>query len=470
MIHELRLKNFKGWMDTGPLRLAPITGLFGSNSSGKTSILQALLLLKQTTDSVDRARVFDLGSDRSITSLGTYYDVIHRHEVERELNIQLAWKPTKRLDIKDPAGKDILFSGESLEFSVSVSAERRDPIVDELRYSVDDAHFIVRRKAGKKSAYSLSAETPSNFKFLRVRGRAWDVPAPVKCYGFPDQVRAYYQNAGFLSDLELAFEELFDQTFYLGPLRDDPHRQYTWGGGRPQDVGSRGENAIEALIASRSDPPQNSRGFVHRVDGKRRLKRLKVEEHVAAWLKQLGLIHSFRVESVDRQQTLFSVPVKRTAQSTEVLLPDIGFGVSQVLPILVLLAYVPEHSTVILEQPEIHLHPAVQAELADVFIEAALARNIQLIIESHSEHLLLRLQRRIAEMDLDRGLAVHPRDVAFYFCDVVAGRATVEELKVDLFGNIENWPRNFFGDSFAEAAHMTEASIKRQEEGSVGAN
>jgi len=465
MISELRLRNFKGWADTNPLRLAPITGFFGPNSSGKTSLLQALLLLKQTTDSADRARVFDLGGDRAVASLGTYYDLVYRHAFQQPLDIELKWHRAWPFDVMDETGKRRLFSGTELSYAVSVSALRGEPTVNTLRYSVDGTSFMLRRKPQTRE-YILTAELGGGFRFRRVKGRPWALPPPVKCYGFPDQVRGYYQNAGFLSDFELEFEVLFDGVFYLGPLRDDPHRQYNWGGGRPQDVGRRGENAIEALIASRSDGKVNSRGFVHRQDGRRRLPRVTIEEHVAAWLYQLGLIHSFRVEAIDPEETLFRVRVRRTATSADVLLPDIGFGVSQVLPVLVLLAYVPEGSIVLLEQPEIHLHPAAQAELADVLLEAALARGVQVVVESHSEHMLLRLQRRIAEKKLARGLEVTPEDVAFYFCDVKDGNAQAQELKVDLFGNIANWPSNFFGDAFKEASSMTEAGIRRRLEAS----
>ena len=86
-----------------------------------------------------------------------------------------------------------------------------------------------------------------------------------------------------------------------------------------------------------------------------------------------------------------------SSSSVTTSLTDVGFGVSQVLPVLVLLYYVPEGSTVLMEQPEIHLHPAVQSGLADVMLSVADVRNVQIVVESHSEHLMRRLQRRVAE-------------------------------------------------------------------------
>lgn len=181
-----------------------------------------------------------------------------------------------------------------------------------------------------------------------------------------------------------------------------------------------------------------------------------LEERVAYWLNQLGLIHEFRVAAIGGQSRLQEVRVRRTEQSPEVLITDVGFGVSQLLPVLVLCHYVPEGSILILEQPEIHLHPSVQAGLADLFIEVAKSRKLQIIVESHSEHLLRRLQRRIAEETLS------PEDVALYFCRMEKGESKLDTLKVDEYGNISNWPKDFFGDEFGEMAAMTKAAAARR--------
>ena len=89
---------------------------------------------------------------------------------------------------------------------------------------------------------------------------------------------------------------------------------------------------------------------------------------IAYWLKELKLIHEFKIEEIGAGANLYRAIVKRDAKSPPALLTDVGFGVSQVLPALVLLYYVPEGSTVIMEQPEIHLHPSVQSGLADVIL------------------------------------------------------------------------------------------------------
>lgn len=453
MITKLQISNFKSWRDTGFLRFAPLTGLFGSNSSGKTSILQLLLMLKQTVESPDRKQVLNLGDERSLVSLGTFRDVVYRHGSPADIDWRLEWQLDHDLQIADPERQGrLLFSGREMIFHAKVKEQEEEGLlaVENLVYILGNSAFMMYRKSDESDKYDLMVFDPDTFKLRRTRGRKWDLPAPVKCYGFPDQVKAYYQNAGFLSDLELAFEQLFSGVFYLGPLREYPKRQYTWAGAQPADVGYRGEKAVEAILASRQRGEKISRGRGH--------KKLTVEQYVAQWLQDLGLIHDFSVSPVTKGSNLYQVKVRRTPGAAEVLITDVGFGVSQLLPVLVLCYYAPEGSTLILEQPEIHLHPSVQAGLADVFIDAIRTRNVQIVLESHSEYLVKRLQRRIAE---DEG-GITNDDVALYFCSMAENESTFEPLDVDRDGNIRNWPADFFGDEMGDIAARTRAAMKRK--------
>ena len=153
---------------------------------------------------------------------------------------------------------------------------------------------------------------------------------------------------------------------------------------------------------------------------------------------------------------MYEAMVRESAESAEVLITDVGFGVSQVLPVLVQCFYVPNGSTVILEQPDIHLHPVAQALLADVLIDAWERRKVQVLVESHSEHLLHRIQRRIAEEWISE------EDVGMYFCSSSGGRSALTRLEVNEFGRIANWPKNFFGDMFGEIAATRKAGLTRQ--------
>lgn len=454
MITKLAARNFKSWADTGHIRLGPITGLFGTNSSGKTSLLQLLLLLKQTADSPDRTQVLNLGDERNLVELGTFQELLFSHDLGKTLEVSLDWLLPESLTVEDPAFKGKkLFEGETLGFSSSIQW-RNGSAKDLGRAAVQEMHYCFAgtkfgmSPSGRKVAEFDLYQTDANFKFVRVQGRPWKLPPPAKCYGFPDQVRAYYQNASFLSDLELQFEQLFSRVFYLGPLRDYPKRQYQWAGAQPADMGRRGERVVEALLASRESGVSYSLG--------RGIRRQTLEQRVAWWLKELELISSFEVRPVTEGGKLFQVWVRRHPRAAEVLITDVGFGVSQILPVITLCYYAPEGSTIILEQPEIHLHPRVQAGLADVFLDVVGQRKVQIILESHSEHLLRRLQLGIAEEKLTN------TEASLYFCSTEQGASHLTLLELDLFGNIVNWPKDFFGDEMAEIAAMQKAILERK--------
>jgi predicted ATPase len=454
-------ENFKSWRTTGPIELAPVTGFFGTNSSGKSSLLQMMLLLKQTTASADRRQVLNLGGDdRSPVSLGLIRDVLFGHDLELVMKLAFEWDPPEAIAPPDPVNPaQVLFSADRVLFQTEVAVRQDQLYVERFQYSGDVATVeMASSKAPRHRRdpeYQLTATVGGRSDFLtRVAGRPWQLPPPAKCYGFPDEVLAYFQNSEFVGSFELEIERQFgERLFYLGPLRSYPERQYTWQGSRPVDVGRAGERAIEALLASRLRGTTNARKFNSRG---RAVRRITVEEHVAAWLKDLDLISSFDVQRISEEADIYRVLVRRSPDSTPVLLTDVGFGVSQILPVLVLLAYVPEGSTVLLEQPEIHLHPAVQAGLADVILEAALMRHVQVVVESHSEHLLKRLQRRVAEEKADAS------NIALYFCDHDGAASTIRRLTLNLLGEIDNWPKDFFGDPMGETAAMVRAALRRQ--------
>lgn len=456
MFTTLRAQNFKSWQDTGEIRLAPITGFFGANSSGKTAILQLLLMLKQTAESADRSRVLQLGDDRTYVDLGTPYDVIFGHQASCALAFELVWTMPE-LKIPDPVGRPNrpLFVTDRLRFAATIHSDETGLVVEQFVYHLEGVHPPVhlgmQRKGNgngdKAKQYDLDV---GGYTPKRTPGRPWPLPSPVKFYGFPDQVSGYFQNMGFASMFGLALEEAMERVYYLGPLREYSHRSYIWTGEQPKDVGRRGELAVPALLAARERNLRIKRGY--------RKRRQHVDERVAQWLRQLGLIDSFEMKALAPNRKEYEVRVRRTAGAPTVLITDVGFGVSQILPVLTLCYYAPEGSTLILEQPEIHLHPSVQAGLADVFIDAYQTRNIQILIESHSEHLLRRLQRRIAEE------ALPANDTAFYFVQMQQAASQLHQLDVDMFGNIRNWPQDFFGDEMGDLIAMTEAAERRQQQ------
>jgi predicted ATPase len=453
MLTKMRFKNFKAWKDSGQIRLAPLTVLFGANSAGKTSIPQLLLLLKQTAESPDRQRALQFGDSRTLIDAGSFDDAIHAHDITQPLEVDFSWSlGNGGLDIADPLS-GTSFHGDSLAFSVSIMADKRhQPVVSKFQYSViaagGESLCIGMTRQEGTNKFNLST---THYKLVRHSGRAWPLPQPVRFYGFPDEVTAYYQNTAFASDLVLELERLLRGLYYVGPLREHPRRLYLWSGEVPDHVGARGDRAIEAILAA------GERMF----NFSKRQKFRPLAGLVAERLQSMQMISDFQVKQLGSHRKEYEVLVKTSPRMPEVKLTDVGFGLSQVLPVIVECFYVPRRSIVIFEQPEIHLHPRVQAELADLFVDAIKAREngvereCQFIVESHSEHFLRRLQRRIAEE------AISKDDAALYFVHNDAGIAHLEELDVDIFGNILNWPPGFFGDEMEDLVARSEAQARR---------
>ncbi|MCC7079768.1 MAG: DUF3696 domain-containing protein [Burkholderiales bacterium] len=454
MLTSLRIQNFKAWKDTGPIRLAPLTVIFGANSAGKSSLGHLLLALKQTVLSTDRKRPLHLGDEKSLIELGTFEECLHNHDLARPLSFALGWRLPDELEVRDPLSKR-KFNGDELQFEVSLRADKKDqPRVQHLGYKLvqqGEPTLMVQYERGENNKLEIHSD---EYALIRTTGRPWPLDEPDKFYRISDQSRARFQNAEFLSDFALRMEAQLNGLSYLGPLREYPKRIYSWSGETPESVGQKGEFSIAAILAANAQGRHVNRGP--------RKRQYPFDEFIAQWLRDLGVIESFSVKPVAKGRKEYEVLVKTFAGGSEVKLTDVGFGVSQLLPAVVQAFYCPPLSTVWMEQPEIHLHPQVQAALADVFISAIKARengaerNTQLVVESHSEHFLNRLQRRVAE-----GTLV-PEDVAVYFCRKAGSATELEPLRLNMFGEIENWPENFFGDEMGEIAARTLAAAERK--------
>ncbi len=423
MITELRAQNFKSWKDTSKLQIAPLTGFFGANSSGKTSLLQTLLMLKQTVERPPNwNEIIDFGDNNSLVNLGSFDDLIHGHRRDPWLQISVSWKFSEKLSISDMDEVDVL------SFDLSIRNVENSVTGMGFGYTVNERNFHVSW-AGPGAPCTVS-----------IPHRHEDyIEPPFRCYGIHD---APLRIRELFSPLQTRFENLFRSIRYLGPLREYPRRNYTWQGKHSAGVGQHGEDMVTALFSGR-------------------IQLRPTEKQIPKWLQRLDLIDSYRLNPISGSETAYEFLVRKYKDGPEVRLTDVGFGVSQVLPVLVLCYYVPEGSILILEQPEAHLHPKVQSELADMLIEVVKERQLQIILESHSEHLLIRLMRRIAEEEISAD------DTAFYFCEIKEGVSEIERLNVDDYGNITNWPQNFFGDEMGDLAAKTKAEMKRKKASKV---
>ena len=329
MLTHLALENFKAWQ-SADLTFGKVTGFFGANSAGKSSLLLFLLMLKQTRNATDRGAVLHLGGGSDLVSLGTFGDIVHGRK--KSLEWSLGWTLPKALDLESSGGPP--HRPRSLKAGCRVGIAGGDIEARRLRYGFDDVAFWL--EGTQQRGYQLGTNSP-DFEFKKAVGRPAQMPGPVKTYQFPSEARTNYQNTGFLGDFEIAYEALMDSIHYLGPLREHPRRHYHWSGTKRDDVGQRGEHTVDAILAATRD--QKTVRLRPRGPG---VRRKQFQEAIAWWLKKLNLIHHFDVEEVGEATNLYRAMVRTSSSAPLTALVDVGFGVSQVLPALVLLYYVPE--------------------------------------------------------------------------------------------------------------------------------
>lgn len=424
MITHIRMKNFKSWQDSGEVKLAPLTGFFGTNSSGKSSLLQMLLLLKQTADRANIEEAIYFGDENSLINLGNYQEVIHDHVSEDTLFFEFGYQFNNPFAIRiqlldsDVRGNFTKFQVDSLTFEVKISFNDNVASVQECCYYV---------KSGTEE-HEVRRHSPGIV------------------YGEP-----YWSGLtdNPIIQLTAEFKKLFTQVYYLGPIRSHPQRQYHWEGSHPIDLGRWGDKTIDALLSARVD-----RKTIPHDEGE-----VSIEKRISDWLREMNLAHTFWLERIEQQGGKdYDVRIQLNENGPKIALADMGYGLSHFLPVLVLCYYAPEGSTLILEQPGIHLHPMVQSQLADLLIEVVNERKLQILVESHSEHLLTRLQLRIAEQEIAAD------QTALYFCENENGTSKIKSLEIDDLGNITNWPKNFFGNVRGDLKKMARQQIERQKE------
>ncbi len=457
MIKSIRIQNFKGWKDTGVIDFAPITLFLGSNSSGKSSIGQFLMLLKQSCTSPDRNSVLFLGDSVSPVELGGPIDMLYGHDKNEFLDFEYNWTLPKQIELTVPNdGNHDGFRVDTIDFHGQIGVFNDKLEVELMKYTLLNEsikQFSISLERVKKASSARAYKASSDYKLTRASGRPWELPSPFRFYGFPDEMLTYYKNAWFTPQLNAAQEQLFSTISYIGPLRERGQRHYRWTGSTPDSVGPTGNNAILALLASGT----SDRKYNH----KKKQPLSTLEVIVAKALTEMGLVDGFKITRISDDRQDYDVKVKTKGSDVYTDIPDVGFGISQILPILVQLYYAPINSIIIMEQPELHLHPSAQSALADIMIAAisarenATPRNIQLIIETHSEHFLRRFQRRIAEKSLSED------KFAAYFANSEESPAVLEPLQINLFGEIINWPKNFFGDINGDILAQTKAAMKR---------
>jgi predicted ATPase len=244
---------------------------------------------------------------------------------------------------------------------------------------------------------------------------------------------------------------------YLGPLRDEPKSLYPITTSLdPTDVGIRGENtaAVYDLHRKRKIVYIPSVGFRQpQIESKG--TQATLSEAVLDWLQYLGVASDINTKDRGKLGHELRVIAADTAVAHD--LTHVGVGVSQVLPILVACLLAVEDTILIIEQPELHLHPRVQTLLADFFLTMALLGK-QCILETHSEHIINRLRYRIASTT-DESLTASTK---IYFAEKQDGNSHYRPVPINEFGAIIDWPAGFFDESQKEAEALLRAAMEKR--------
>jgi predicted ATPase len=474
MIEALRLRNLKSFRNTAEIPIRPITVLAGPNSAGKSSVLQSLLLLKQTLESEV--------SDAPLALDGRFLQVSQFNELtfqkprpsSAEIEYQVKLGGVISADDMSPyflewpsyptrpwasfqctlawTYRAVRASRETLRVVVNSFDEELQAFG--LRGSFR-ARWMprVKRYSGKLEGLELLPESRGQLMagvgfrhflpdhiLLQPRGSSHRregltvAPLPVPL-------------AQPVADLRTLLQR---QLHYLGPLREEPRRAYLHLGTSQPEIGQRGESAAQVLWLERNDVVQ------YRPSPESGVEEARLLDAVNDAFRRLGIAQPITVRS-DRSityQLLFNLAGR---QDEQVTIADVGFGVSQLLPVVVLTLRSHTPALLLFEQPEIHLHPRLQANLADFFIAASSSEK-RIIIETHSDHFINRLRRRIAEDPTDE----LSERIAILFVRAFEEEAGIEPLEVDRYGVIKNWPPDFLPESADEAEAIFRAGLEKR--------
>lgn len=279
----------------------------------------------------------------------------------------------------------------------------------------------------------------------------------------PPEYRTRYLPLPEPLDFAADFVATFFQDYvkYLAPLRDEPKPVYPLSGSTdPTDVGFKGEHTAAVLELNRNRVIEYIRSAeIASPSNEKARTRATLYTAVLDWLSYMGVVSDVSTSDLGKLGHELKVATSGRAYLRD--LTHVGVGVSQVLPIVVLALLAERGSTLIFEQPELHLHPRVQSRLADFFLSMTLLGK-QCIVETHSEHLINKLRERVAS---SKGAQL-ANDIVMYFVAATEGRSTYTPVQITPTGSIKNWPVGFFDEGEELAAGILKAAmIKRKKSG-----
>lgn len=464
MFAQIHLGNFKRFQHCD-IQLKKINIFAGPNNSGKSSLMSALRLMVQTLDSYDDQVPLLLNGP--LGDFGTFKDVVYQNHRGRPLEIGFTVEIPDVHELSPTATClvriDAVFKYNTVEreiYAESIVIKLDDEPLISLKYSKESRRHNVEKLGRTQVPSSLK---PALSREFRIR-HFLPVPVSVRLGSFElrDKETPYSQfvksfAAGRDADvlrklvrLNSRLSRVIESTDYLGPLRTAPARTYLFSGERRKRIGVGGENMTAILATSGSRKPRG-----------RTNDSTPISTRLNGWLQKAEMAKSAVLAPISDRH--FEIRIKNYFTGEDQNIADVGYGHSQVLPFLAGGYALPNKSVYIAEQPELHLHPRAQAGLADFLVELD-QRGSQTLIETHSEHLLLRLQQHIAKGEVDhkdvRVFYVHNNPPSGPKGDT--GCSEVCVIDFDELGQFTRpWPNGFFPEKLSESKELARIRITK---------
>ena len=399
-LKTLKIRGFKAFQKA-EVEFKPLTILIGANASGKTSILQSLLLLKQSWELPDPQ--IPLAWEGKYIELPGFDEVVNKALSKKRMGFSLIAK-TK--------GNEY-----GVEFDV-LKQRRRGLGVDKETFKIIASGKILSLSSNILSKYFI----PDKFLFsCRANYKKFKTKEKEKVLEFITE----------LENTKVILDEIFRNMYHIHPLREAIKRYAYYSKEKVSFPGSKGERLLEFLKANSS-----------------------VYNLVKDWAEK-NMCKNFELKTSKRGILYLQIDGINAS--------DTGFGFSQILPIIATVFGAPEGSTILLEQPEVHLNPSLIVKLADFFVDIAKEGNKVLIVETHSDHLLWRVRRRIAEDQEGKLL----ENVALYFVEREEKQSRIVPVTINEYGEIDRnppWPKDFLSPDIEDAFALARAKANKLKE------
>lgn len=400
-ITKIAVKGFKSIAEECEIDIRPLTILAGANSSGKSSIMQPLLMLKQTLEApYDPGALLIDGPNVQFTEAEQFLSKLTAKKRMDRFRIQIKTRDSDFAHSVETTVKNGQVGFEIIEMTVEVKQ-----IGDPLPFK----HFTLYPQMSVEEIRALGDKGPTRNDLNAVK--------PSRCFlGFEAQ-----DSDRFFSVTYTSVETYIFDSIHLPGLRGNPERIY-----KSISTGLRYPGTFENYTASIIHEWQEMKD-----------KRLKTLTDTLRTLGLTGHVATKKMGDVGIEVQVGRILHNGDERNDLVNIVDVGFGVSQVLPVLVAVIAAEPGRLVYIEQPELHLHPRAQVALAQVLVDAA-KRGVRVVAETHSSLLLLGIQTLVAEGDLPPELVkLH------WFTRREDGVTEVSSVDLDEAGTYGEWPMDF---------------------------